>query len=270
MVTTAPSTRVTLALCAALGVTLSHGTARAQSCHAPPPPVERAELGVRLSLTGEVAGYDAGRYDGTYRGLSVAAAYDGPWLRARVALPMYHLRRETLSDRGLGDLFTELRVPIALFEGALVLAPGIGATWPTGDEDAELGMGHAMLVPGVAASWTAGAVFVTGSFAWARMTSSHTAHHADGPSPIVDPMNNSELEGSIAGGVRLSSQLPLRARGGLYGAAPIDAVNGESRLVAFAGLDLVLDHLDVAIEGHVPVAGDPFSAKLVTAIGARF
>ena len=87
--------------------------------------------------------------------------------------------------------------------------------------------------------------------------------------PIVNPMNRAELELSVSGGFLLASELRLRA--GVQGAVPVGDVDGASRATGFLGFDVLLDeNYEIVGEWHLPLAGDPFTAKLVLSVARRF
>lgn len=244
-------------------------SAAAQQCH-DPPPLEPRKLGLRVTVGSESATYRTSRYEGEYQGIGVGVGWEHRWVRVRANLPAYRLTRNGLEEHGIGDVVLDVRVPFARTEddtlvGGLVLATSA----PTGDSSRDLGMGHFMLMSGFWATWRSERAFLQGQVAYGRaLTSGGGAHHGGGPGPIVSPMNAGEVELAESGGWRVGDH--LRVRGGVYGAVPVAVVGGASRAAAFVGTDLVLDRFDLALEGHLPLAGDPFLAKIVLAAGARF
>jgi hypothetical protein len=81
-------------------------------------------------------------------------------------------------------------------------------------------------------------------------------------------MNRSEIGGTLAAGYQFYDW--VRSRAGLYAATPVATENGFSRGVVLVGADFLIDWLNVSLEGHLPVVGEPFTAKIVFAVGARF
>jgi hypothetical protein len=88
------------------------------------------------------------------------------------------------------------------------------------------------------------------------------------PGPIVNPMNRSELAGRLGGGFLIVDF--LRIRTGVDAAVPVADDEGESRGIAVLGVDFLPDPFNATIEGQVPFAGDPFTAKGVFSAGFRF
>lgn len=245
--------------------------ASAQHCH-PPAPSEPRRLGLRVALTSELATYRTTRFEGEYQGSSLGLGWEHRWVRLRASLPAYRLTRNGLAHHGLGDLFLDVRVPLASADNDIFVGGiGLAVVAPTGDSARDLGMGHFMLMPGAWATWRADRAFAQAHVAYGRsLTSDGGAHHGGGrPGPIVNPMNASEVELALTGGASLIDQ--LRVRGGVYGAVPVAATGGASRAAAFVGMDVIpVGPFDVSLEGHLPLAGDPFLAKAVVSAGAQF
>ncbi|HEU4408417.1 MAG TPA: hypothetical protein VFS43_24345 [Polyangiaceae bacterium] len=255
---------------AAAALLWAGGASAQQHCHEPAP-LERRGLGLRAGLGAEYATYRTARYEGEYQGASVVVQWDNPWVRLRAALPAYRLVRNGLEGQGLGDLLLEGRVPLVRPEGgALEIGAVLAATVPTGDAERELGMGHLMAMPGAFVVWAPGRAFVTAQLGYggAIDVGSGGHRHHGGPRPIVNPMNRSEVEAAASAGY-LVHEL-VRARVGAYGAEPVFDEEGARRAAAFVGVDLLAGPVDVALEGHLPFAGDPFLAKVVLAAGVRF
>ncbi|HEU4535394.1 MAG TPA: hypothetical protein VFS00_14800 [Polyangiaceae bacterium] len=253
---------------AALAAALAAGGARAQHCHEQAP-LERRGLGLRTALGAEYATFRTGRYEGDYWGLNATLQWDHPFVRLRATMPAYAIVRNGLEGRGAGDLLLEARAPLVRAEGGeLSGGPVLAATLPTGDADLDLGMGHPMLMPGLWFTWAPEGGFVSAQMSYGRALGGAGGHHHDGPRPIVNPMNESELEAAASGGYLLHEL--LRARAGAYGALPTGGEGAASRAAAFVGADLLAGAFDLSLEGHLPLAGDPFLAKAVVALGARF
>lgn len=248
---------------------LGAGPAAAEHCH-PPAPVEGGALGFRVAVSAEAATYQNARYEGEYQGASLSLGWEHRWAGLRASLPAYRIVRNGLEDRGLGDLLVDARIPFARSaRDELRGGAGLAATLPTGDAAKDLGMGHAMLMPGLWISWRGDRAFLQASLAYGRaLAAGGHAHHGGGPAPIVSPMNASEIEGAAAAGVRLHEH--LRVRGGLHGAIPVADEAGAARAVAVAGGDIVYGAFLLGVEGHVPMVGDPFLAKVVISVAAMF
>ena len=257
------------------------GVAYADTCHVGPP-VEELGLGFHLSTVLELATYDNDRGAGNYQGVAVIAAYHREWLRLRAALPGYRLRRNDRTFYGPGDLLVGAELALIRDEEK-TLASGISlaVTAPTGDAASDLGMGHVMVMPGVWGEVSRDKTFVQVQVVYGRAlapsddqgAAQHAGHHASasnpvGPGPIVNPMNSSEITGRVSAGYRIAG--PLRLRTGVDGAIPVAEDNGKSRGVAVVAVDLLPDPFDFTIEGQLPFAGNPFSAKAVVRAGFRF
>jgi hypothetical protein len=254
------------------------------ACHVAPPPLEALGLGFHLATSFELATYDNSRGSGSYVGVALAAAYRREWLRVRAQLPAYRLRRNQEVFHGPGDLVLAadaalLRADEDNFASGVVLAVSL----PTGDESSDLGMGHVMLMPGIWGELTRDRAFVQLQIVYGRALGSHDEHTADphaghhghaqaehvmGPGPIVNPMNMSEITGRLGAGYRLADV--LRVRAGVDAAVPVADDEGESRAIAVLGVDLLPDPFNTAIEGQLPLAGDPFTVKAVFSAGFRF
>jgi hypothetical protein len=263
--------RLRPALTLAAALPLWAGAAAAQPCHEPAP-LERRGLGLRVGVGAEYATYRTARYEGDYQGLSANVQYDGPWARLRVAMPTYQIERNGLVSKGLGDLLVDARVPLVhADDDALTLGPMLSATLPTGDADRDLGMGHVMLMPGAWAAWAPPRAFVAAQLNYGQALGAGGEGHSHhgGPRPIVNPMNASEFEMAASAGYLLHDL--VRARAGAYGALPVGSDDrAAARAAAFAGVDLLVDRFDLGLEGHLPIAGDPFLAKIALTLGARF
>lgn len=245
------------------------GGASAQPCHEPAP-LERRGLGLRAAVGAEYATYRTERYEGDYKGASLSLQWDTLWARLRAVLPAYRIERNGLANTGVGDLLLEGRVPVVRTEGD-ELAGGVvlSASLPTGNANYDLGMGHVMAMPGLWLVWAPTRAFVSAQVNYGRAFDGGGGHHNHGgPRPIVNPMNRSEIGASLSAGYAVHEL--VRVRAGAYGAAPVGDGEGEGRAAALVGFDLLVGPFDVALEGHLPLAGDPFLAKAVVAAGVRF
>lgn len=231
-------------------------------------------MGVSLGVSGETATYRNARFEGEYQGLAAFAAWEHEGVRVRGALPSYRLVRNGAEAFGLGDLFLDVRASFVPAAGdGLRGGAGLAASLPTGSAKQDLGMGHAMLMPALWVIWTSHEAFLTGQIGYGRALSGGGGghHHAtSGTGPIVSPMNSSEVEFALGGGTHLARG--LRVRAAVYGAVPVASLDGgAARAAASLGMDVTVgDWFDVGLEGHLPLVGDPFLAKIVVPIGVRF
>jgi hypothetical protein len=242
----------------------------AQSCHLPPR-IESARDEVTGSLRAVAAGFSNAEYAGHFEGLVPNLTFRRGRFEAAATLPIYRIWRNGRSDTGLGDLLLQARGTVwrdAVRSRAVGLE--LAASLPSGDHEHELGMGHVMLMPSAWGTLTAGrfGVSLRLGYAAAMAGSSTHHHHAGGTSPLVDPMNESELD-AAAGGTFAITQV-LGARAGFYGAVPVAAEDGRARAAGFAGLGVQGERLGTSMELHLPLAGDPFTAKLLLEVGTRF
>ncbi len=245
--------------------------AHAQHC-ATSSPSYSSLLGVRLGIDSEFATYRTEQYEGDYQGIGVNIQWQHRWVKLRTRLLTYGLTRNGSDVSGIGDLLFDVKVPLVyLDKNTLALGIGMASTLPTGDASLDLGMGHVMLMPGLWLAWQSAQAFIHSQVAYGQALSSKDGahHHGGGPGPIVNPMNASELEASLTGGLIISRHFRLCT--GIYGAVPLATESGASRAVAFAGLEVTPIHwLDLSLEQHLPLVGDPFLAKIVLQAGARF
>jgi len=259
----------------ALLIVLVTRSAGADHCHSPRP-LDAMGIGLHVSTSAEVASYETEQASGDYQGISLGVAYETTWLRLRTLLPAYRLTRNGEHLYGLGDLATEVRVPVLReAEHGLAAGPSLLVTVPTGSATKDLGMGHFMLIGGLWGELAGERAFVQAQLGYARQLGAaehdpHAAHHhlAGGPHPIVNPMNASEIAGSTAAGYRVYDIVWFR--GGVDGAIPVATDGGESRAIAIVGVDLLFNRFDLGLEGQLPFVGDPFDAKALATAGVRF
>lgn len=240
--------------------------ALAQHCHVAPP--QSGAGGGEVSLRSEAALFRTVRYEGDYEGIFLRIGWFNRVLALQAALPHYHIVRNGLGTWGFGDLTLEGRAQLARTRderaeaGALLLFSA-----PSGDSAHDLGMGHWMLAPTAWASVTRDRFTLEARLGYGRAFGTSAHHrHAPGTSPIVDPMNRSEVEASLSGVARAHRQLSTRVVA--YGAAPTS--EGVTRAaLAFAG-DLSIGRGRFSLEAHLPLAGDAFRGKLAAELGFRF
>jgi hypothetical protein len=138
------------------------------------------------------------------------------------------------------------------------------ATQPTGNERLGLGMGEVMWMPGAWGSWSAGRWGVTaqGSYGWmAAMSDSGGAHH-HGPGyvgSLVSPMNHEELAGALRGTYRATRALRVHA---LASVSVPTGMDGTTYAYAATGARYAIGAWEAGVEAALPIAGDPFHARL--------
>jgi hypothetical protein len=255
-----------------LGALLGARPARADHCQ-PSAPTETSEHGgvaERVSLAYEAASFANPSYEGSYEG--VRAGYDLGVGRfaLRLEVPAYLLTRNGLTDSGLGDVFGEAHWSFfAPASSPWRAGAALALSAPTGDAGAELGMGHFMAFgAGVLEYFRDDFVFSARlGYAGALADASAHLHHQLGRSPLVNPMNMQELQASLVSSFEVAPH--VRLRGSAYVAAPVIEA-GLVRSAAALAFDFIWRRFDSSIEGQLPLAGDPFTAKLITSLGVRF
>ncbi|HEY6556117.1 MAG TPA: hypothetical protein VI072_02550 [Polyangiaceae bacterium] len=254
-----------------LAAALYAPSARADHCQ-PPGPLPPGEVGLRLATSLEAAAYEYGGIEGSYQGAALSASYTREAFRAELTAPAYRLRRNDETFYGLGDVTGELRVRLLeVADGALSGGAGLTGIAPTGSASRDLGMGHVMLMPALWGVFEQSGAFVQLQVAYARALSeddSEHAHHAPRMRPIVRPMNASELV--VSGSAGYAVHELVRVQGGVYTAAPVDTPDGEGRTVASLGVDFIPSAFDASVEAQAPLAGDPYTFKVVVGAGVRF
>jgi hypothetical protein len=257
-------------------VALSAGVARAQTCHTASLR-EPTGTGFHVGFTSIAATFSDGEH-GDYQGLIPTLGWNHPWVNAELALPWYRLERGADETVGIGDLTADVRVAVYRADSAFAFGPELAVSFPTGDADDNLGMGHVMAMPGVWARVEWEQLSIMGQLAWGRALASSTshaahAHHAgheagaaQAYSPIVNPMNMSEFEHAL--GLRYAVHPNLAFTGRWLGGVPLDD-SGLARQLIGPGLQLTADALDASIEALVPIAGDPFDVRFSISFGAQ-
>ena len=225
-------------------------------------------VGARL----DAAGYRSTSFEGDYQGLAPALTFVHPRVSALAMLPAYRITRNGRTEFGLGDLALALRAPVPAWATDRLRAGfGLAVTLPTGDPGRGLGMGHVMLMPEFWWTHDWGPVQLAGVVGYGRaLARAGATAHKHGPSPLVNPMNMSEVEGSLAAIVRLRPRLAVKAAA--YGAAPVGDVDdpGRARLVVAQGLLITHGALELAAELQLGLLGQPFLARGVLQAGYRF
>jgi hypothetical protein len=244
----------------ALAAFASARTASAQSCHG-----ELLDPGESSRFTAS-AMFVAGAFDrvqgkGDYEGLAATLKVRAGGARWGVTVPTWRIARAGSTTGGLGDVALRAEVPlVSLFDRALEVGVGVGATLPTGRSEDELGMGHAMAMPWLFGSLRLGLVNgeieVGSAHAFADHVHTTTANgevlHVS--RPVVDPMNANEIWGSAAVSVPLGlfQLVPT-----LRGARPLG--EGERRLNAGLGVRVPIGPVSAAAGAELPLDGDAFT-----------
>lgn len=266
----------TLALASLLAFSLSQN-ARAQSCHtAPNTHLDELTFGAELAFS---AAKLARSTPGEYQGLTIVGSVQQRWFAVAVAVPGYRLASQG-TTYGLGDVALSSRVPI-IRDGDDKLRSGVllGTTFPSGDADEGLGMGHYMLMPGIFVSmhtsrWRLGVDLSYGRAVGSQHKKASLDHSQHGGAasahvgPLVNPMNRSELEHVLELEYQVLEALRLVAR--LLGAVPIAQIDGLPREVIAVGLRTRWRSLSSSLEVQVPVVGSPFAARTVLSMGANW
>lgn len=243
--------------------------ASAQSCHAASLR-PTSGLTYRVALSSVLGTFTRADVRGEYQGLFVSGMVSHPWFAAELAVPGYRIARVGSHAYGPGDVMLSVRGnAFRSDDETITVGPELAATLPTGSANDGLGMGHVMLMPGGFLIWQQQGFTLITQLAYGRALGSAGAHnHADGPAPIVNPMNRSELSHAI--GFSASVHPNLRVTGRLLGAVTLANHAGYAREIIAPGLQLVSGAFDFAIEQQLPLVGDPFVSRTLLSVGAQW
>jgi hypothetical protein len=245
---------------------------RAQSCHGGGSLRDTADAALRVEASALAASYGNASYVGEYQGGALVLRLRYGRFNAHAGLAGYRITRNGLAARGLGDVPVGLGVTAYRVEeqhGLLLeLGPALDATLPAGQAERGLGMGHVMLMPGAFLRLSQHALSVRLLLAYGRALAHGTHGHVHGPSPLVNPMNRSEVEHAFALRYQLVPLFALAA--GVAGAVPVADRGGAAREAITLGGELLLGAFDVALEQELPLVGDPFRARTVLRVGAQW
>lgn len=254
--------------------------ADAQACHGPQLDQPKQDRPFRATVAALAATYDVNGYAGNYQGLLTTFAYRADWYGAEVMLPVYRLDRRQGIEYGLGDVMVTLRgTAFRAWNGDLSLGVELPIMVPTGDADRELGMGNVMLMPDVYLAMNLRPLVLRAQLGYGymfgdmHMASDHGGHagHAGSmkmSSPLVNPMNMSELEHALLVGVQLPRDFVVHAR--WWGAAPIHDDMGVLRQAVALGASVALSRYDLTLELQRTLTGDAFEWKPLLQVGAVF
>jgi hypothetical protein len=241
----------------------------AQSCHSgslrP-----TSGLTYRVALSSVFGTFTRGDVKGEYQGLFVTGTVSHPWFTAELTAPGYRIAQTGSHAYGIGDLALNVRGNVYRSDDqSITLGPELAVTLPTGSSQDGLGMGHVMLMPGGFVAWQQGAFTLVTQLAYGRALGSPGGHvHEQGPWPIVNPMNRSELTHAI--GFSASVHPNLRLTGRLLGAVTLFNHGGAAREIVAPGLQLIAGAFDFALEQQLPIAGTPFVSRTLMSVGAQW
>jgi len=247
--------------------------AHAQTCH----PIDvRLHDGwrYRVVLGVSSASYGSGNERADYQGLHTGFSYRLTWFGIDALVPAYRLTRLGGTQYGVGDIVLSARgTVLSLLGGRLTSGLEVAVMVPTGNAEKGLGMGRAMSMPGSWLTLTQGLVLFRAQLGYAVMhgqRATQDSHHAasSAPHPIVNPMNQSELQHALTVALSLASNLSVHLR--WFGALPVADEFGSPRQIVAGGGEIGLGALDLSAELQLPVVGDPFRCKLALQLGANF
>ena len=238
--------------------------ARAQhSHHEHGTPVPSSAFGASVSAV--VAHYETRSFVGNYQGLAAALRWAADRYAAFVAQPVYRLEKNGARYHGPGDLVVHGQAMV-LGDHPRHLGVALAVSLPIGSQRAGLGMGHVMLMPALWGTWAFGDLAVHASAGYGRALGASGAH-AHGGTPLVDPMNFSELTYSASGDLGLARELRIGAR--LGGGIPLDEA-GVHRIIGAVRVMWTAGRVETTAEVQGGLAGDPFTLRGVVETTLRF
>ncbi len=262
---------VVLAVVTLVGVWLDASLARADHCHRSPlepgsaPAQTKRKALKRVEVRSSFATFATERYRGSYEGLNLTAGWSDRRFRMEAGIPIYRLSRNGKIERGLGDAL--LAAAVKTWSGPAWRAGfETASTLPTGDAEAELGMGHVMLLPSAWGSFELWATRFSVRLGYAAAFGETAGHHTSGMSPLVAPMNAREVLGALSITQRVLPQWGIRA--GVDLAVPTGP--GLSRSIVFASVLFEAGAFDSSLELELPLLGDPFEARASTSLAVSW
>lgn len=219
------------------------------------------------SLALVAANYDAPLFQGDYQGAIAGAGWHSKRLGLSVSVPLYRLRKNGLAIEGVGDAMLHLHVTAVASATA-----GAGFTLmvsaPTGNDKTGLGMGHVMAMPGTWAVWSSSRYSVAGMLAFQRALGSANVHsaHATAMWPLVEPMNASEVAGSVTAMVALARPLAI----GAHADAAVPTGDGTQRLSLGLRAVWVSGRTETTAGIDRGMIGQPFGLRGTLATSVRF
>jgi hypothetical protein len=229
-------------------------------------PSERPPITARADIEGDVASISMGQYVGFVPSVSI-----GWWrLEGRVAAPIYHLEYRGVRSDGPGDVLFSLSGTVLNARNARA-GVALNVTEATGNAAVGLGMGDAMWMPGVWGSVASGRWGAVASASYGRMQDMGGGggmhHHAAMIGSLVNPMNMEEVAGALRGTYRATRAMRVHVLGSI--ATPVD-VTGVTRAYAAAGAQYKLSDWELGVEAALPLAGDPFHARMALDLARSF
>lgn len=207
---------------------------------------------------------------GSYVGFVPSVSLAWRRLEARIATPVYHLEYRGVKSDGPGDALFSLSATVIDARTAR-FGLALSVTEPTGNAAVGLGMGDAMWMPGVWGSLSRGRWGAVASASYGRMQDlgdpSMHHHGADMVGSLVSPMNHEEVAGAVRGTYRATRAPRVHLLGSI--AAPVE-LEGTTRAYAAAGAHYRVDAWDVGVEAALPLAGDPFHARMAIDLARSF
>ncbi len=260
--------RVSVALLA-VGLVAEPSPASAQSCH-PSALADPERVGATVTLREESAVFRTERYEGHYEGLVLGGGFASSRWSASVAFPAYRLVRNGQRLMGPGDMALGASAEVlrsAPADSHLGLA--FMSTLPTGSAKEDLGMGHTMLMPGLFGDVRRGRLRADAGLAYGTAVGASGDHagHVHGSSPLVDPMNRSEVALSLGASLRASDGFGLHVA--MRGAVPVGSEPGAARGILALGVTAAEGPVGTSVGVELPVVGAPFSSKLVLELVVR-
>jgi hypothetical protein len=221
--------------------------------------------GVELGVSLQAAEFDTRYYIGSYQGIAPSLGWMAGRFGASAAIGLYHITENGLSRYGFGDAMVTGHVT-ALATDAVDAGFALHVMWPTGDEVAGLGMGHAMAMPSAWAAWRLRPVTLRATAGYGRALVAIEDGHDHGLMPLVDPMNMQELTWSAGAEVALGGG--VRVGGRTAGGIPIGA--GAVRMIGAGRVAWGTPRISTGLELQLGVAGDPFTVRGVVDTALRF
>jgi hypothetical protein len=204
-------------------------------------------------------------YGGNYEGVIAGASWSNARYAAGASWAYYRLLRNGVEQFGIGDLVVHGQATL-LARGEITGGAALAVSAPTGDDVLGLGMGHPMVMPAGFAAWHHGRVALAGSFGYSRALASGT--HVHGMSPLVEPMNMSELTWSASGDYSIAAGVRAGVR--MSGGVPVGSMAGTDRVIGALRVAWGAGSIDTAAELQAGLAGDPFTIRGVVSTALRF
>jgi hypothetical protein len=243
-------------------VLLSASSAAADHDHAVAHDGGGSVFGAGVSMV--AASYETMLYVGNYQGVQPSLTWASKRLSLGASAALYRIERNGASYYGLGDLVVHGQAPLVRREHVRA-GVIIGAALPVGDEQHGLGMGHVMLMPAGYATYAVERIAVTATAGYGRALGG-TTEHDHGMSPIVEPMNFSEVTWSAA--VEYAITDDLHGGGRFSGGVPVG--NGDHRVVGALRLGWAGERFTTGAELQAGITGDPFTLRGVVSTALAF